>query len=74
MSRHTALLDANVLCPAPMRDVLMQLALTDIFRALRKVRARLKNPHHTAEDYLATLTQQGLVATAAELEQFKELI
>ena len=42
--------------------------------ALRKVRARLKNPPYTAEDYLAILTQQGLVATAAELEQFRDLI
>lgn len=189
MSHYTALLDANVLYPAPMRDVLMQLAVTDIFKAkwsedihrewicalmrneshreraalertrdlmnratrdclvagyeaivpsldlpdpndrhvlaaaivgrcdvivtqnlkdfpgaslesygietlhpddflsnhlalapglfcsaLRKVRARLKNPPYSAEDYLAILTQQGLVATAAELEQFKELI
>ncbi|MEP5730315.1 MAG: PIN domain-containing protein [Sulfitobacter sp.] len=189
MSHYTALLDANVLYPAPMRDVLMQLAVTDIFKAkwsedihrewidalmrnephrdraalertrdlmnqatrdclvtgydalirsldlpdpddrhvlaaaivgrcdvivtqnlkdfpedaletfgietqhpddflsnhlalapvlfcsaLRKVRARLKNPPYTAEDYLAILTQQGLVATAAELEQFRELI
>lgn len=189
MSHYTALLDANVLYPAPMRDVFMQLALTDIFKAkwsedihrewidalmrkephrdrtaldrtrdlmnqatrdclvtgyealipsldlpdpndrhvlaaaivgrcdvivtqnlkdfpedvlelygietlhpddflsnhlalapglfcsaLRKVRARLKNPPYSAEDYLAILTQQGLVATAAELEQFKELI
>lgn len=189
MSHYTALLDANVLYPAPMRDVLMQLAVTDIFKAkwseaihrewidalmrnephrdraalertrdlmnqatrdcvvtgyealipsldlpdpddrhvlaaaivgrcdvivtqnlkdfpedaldaygietqhpddflsnhlalapglfcsaLRKVRARLKHPPYTAEDYLAILTQQGLVATAAELEQFRELI
>jgi len=42
--------------------------------ALRKTRARLKNPPYTAEDYLAILTHQGLVATAAELEQFRELI
>ena len=108
MSHYTALLDANVLYPAPMRDVLMQLAVTDIFKAkwsedihrewidalmrhephrdrvalapglfcsaLIKVRARLKNPPYSAEDYLAILTQQGLVATAAELEQFRELI
>ena len=33
MSHYTALLDANVLYPAPMRDVLMQLAVTDIFKA-----------------------------------------
>ena len=29
----TALLDANVLYPAPMRDLLLQLAVSDIFRA-----------------------------------------
>ena len=34
MSHHyTALLDANVLYPAPMRDVLMQPAVMDIFKA-----------------------------------------
>lgn len=33
MSRHTALFDANVLYPAPMRDLLMQLAVADLFRA-----------------------------------------
>lgn len=189
MSHYTALLDANVLYPAPMRDVLMQLAVTDIFKAkwsddihrewidalmrnephrdravleqtrdlmnqatrdclvtgyqtiisslelpdpddrhvlaaaivgrcdvivtqnlkdfpeavlepfgistlhpdvflsnhlalapglfcsaLRRVRARLKNPPYTAEDYLVGLTRQGLVVTAAELEQFKDLL
>lgn len=33
MNRYTALLDANVLYPAPLRDVFLQLAVTDIFRA-----------------------------------------
>jgi hypothetical protein len=33
MSNYTALFDANVLYPAPLRDVLMQLAVTDLFRA-----------------------------------------
>lgn len=33
MSHYTALLDANVLYPAPMRDLLMQLAVTDLFKA-----------------------------------------
>jgi hypothetical protein len=28
-----ALLDANVLYPAPIRDILMQLAVEDLFRA-----------------------------------------
>jgi len=33
MSSYTALFDANVLYPAPVRDILMQLAVTDLFRA-----------------------------------------
>ena len=33
MSQYTALLDANVLYPAPLRDLLMQLAVMDMFRA-----------------------------------------
>ena len=33
MSVYTVLFDANVLYPAPMRDLLLQLAVTDIFRA-----------------------------------------
>jgi hypothetical protein len=33
MSKHAALLDANVLCPAPLRDLLLQLAITDLFQA-----------------------------------------
>ena len=189
MSRHTALLDANILYPAPMRDLFMQLAVTDIFTAkwtedihrewmeallrnephreraalertrnmmnqatrdclisgyeplistldlpdpgdrhvlaaaivgrcdvfvtkntrdfpvdrlapfaleaqhpdefltshlslapgvfcaaVRKIRAKLKDPRYPAEEYLAILTQQGLVATAAELEAFAEVI
>jgi len=38
--------------------------------AVRRLRARLKNPPYSVEDYLGMLTQQGLVATAAELEDF----
>lgn len=33
MSNYTALLDANVLYPAPLRDLLLQLAVTDLFKA-----------------------------------------
>ena len=33
MGYFTALLDANVLYPAPMRDILLQLAVEDLFRA-----------------------------------------
>ncbi len=42
--------------------------------AVHKIRGRLKNPPYSVEDYLATLTRQGLVATVSELEQFSELL
>ena len=42
--------------------------------AVRKVRARLKNPPYSVEDYLAILMRQGLVVTASELDQFAELL
>ena len=33
MTTYTALLDANVLYPAPMRDILLQLSVMDVYRA-----------------------------------------
>lgn len=42
--------------------------------AVRKVRARLKNPPYAVGEYLAILMRQGLVATASELEVFAEVI
>jgi predicted nucleic acid-binding protein len=42
--------------------------------AIRKGRARLKNPPYSVQDYLATLIRQGLIVTVSELEQFAELI
>ena len=33
MTGFTALLDANILYPAPMRDIFLQLAVDDLFRA-----------------------------------------
>ena len=42
--------------------------------AVRKVRARLKNPHYSVDDYLDTLTRQGLVATVSELRKFAAFI
>jgi len=41
---------------------------------VRKVRARLQNPPYSVEEYLATLTRQGLVATAGELQSFADLL
>jgi hypothetical protein len=42
--------------------------------AMRRVRARLKNPPYSVEQYLDTLTRQGLAATVAELKQFAQLL
>lgn len=42
--------------------------------AVRKVRARLKNPPYSVDDYLDTLTRQGLVATVSELRKFAGFI
>ncbi len=33
MSQYTALLDANIFYPAPLRDLFLQLAVTDLFQA-----------------------------------------
>lgn len=41
---------------------------------VQKIRARLKNPPCTPDEYLETLTRNGLVATAAELRPFAELL
>lgn len=42
--------------------------------SIRTVRHRLQNPPKTGDEYLDILTGHGLVATAAELRQFKNLI
>ena len=42
--------------------------------AVKKVRARLKNPPYRVEEYLAILTRQGLVVTASALEPFDQLL
>ena len=52
----------------------LSLAPNVVCLALQKVRARLKNPPKTTEEYLAILAQQGLAATVAELDQFSGLI
>ena len=41
---------------------------------VKKVRGRLKNPPYSIEDYLDTLTRNGLVATASELRPFAHLL
>jgi predicted nucleic acid-binding protein len=62
MSNFTAVYDACVLYPAPLRDLLMQLALTDLYRARwtndihdEWIRNVLKNhPHLTLEKLTRT--------------------
>jgi len=41
---------------------------------VKKVRGRLKKPPYTIEEYLDTLTRNGLVATASELRPFAHLL
>ena len=41
MSHYAALLDANVLYPAPLRDLFLQLAVTDLFKAKWSRRSQL---------------------------------
>ena len=43
MSQYTVLCDANVLYPAPMRDALMQLAVTDRVASGDSVLQRLRS-------------------------------
>ncbi|WP_318773013.1 hypothetical protein [Thermaurantiacus sp.] len=42
--------------------------------AVRPVRARLRNPAFSVEAYQDTLSRQGLMATAAEMEQSTALL
>ena len=41
-------------------------------QVVRTIRARLRCPTHSVDDYLAVLSKQGLIATVAELRQFKD--
>ena len=41
---------------------------------VQKVRQRLKKPPYTIDQYLNTLTRNGLVATASELRPFAHLL
>lgn len=75
MSHFTALLDANVLYPAPIRDVLLQLAVDDLFRAKwtadihqEWIEALLRNEPHwnratleRTRDLMDTATRDALI-------------
>jgi predicted nucleic acid-binding protein len=81
MSQYTALLDANVLYPAPLRDILLQLTVADLFRAKWSatihqewIEALLRNEPHreraTLEklrDLMDSKTRDSLVTGYEEL-------
>lgn len=64
----------KVLAPDTFLCELLNLMPGAFCAAVQKVRARLKNPPYTVQQYLATLTRQGLVTTALKLEPFSESI
>lgn len=65
-SHFTVIYDACVLYPAPLRDLLMHLALTDLQAAARH-RQSMKKPPRCTNDYLDTLAAQGLTHTVRTL-------
>ena len=65
-SNFTALYDACVLYPAPLRDLLMQLALTDLFRA------RWTDQIH--DEWIRNLLKNRSDLTLEQLTQTKNLM
>ena len=82
MSQFTALFDAFVLYPAPLRDLLMELALTDLFRAKwtneihdEWIRNLLKNrPDLTLERLQITRDKMNLHIQDSLVENYQSLI
>jgi hypothetical protein len=64
-SNFTALYDACVLFPAPLRDLLVQLALTDLFRA------RWTNQIH--DEWIRSVLNKRPDLTLEQLAYTKEL-
>ncbi|WP_306050706.1 PIN domain-containing protein [Oceaniradius stylonematis] len=64
MSRYTALFDANILYPAPMRDLLMQLALTDLFKA--------KWTREIHEEWISALLENRSDLSREQLERTRD--
>lgn len=82
MSQFTALFDACVLYPAPLRDLLMELALTDLFRAKwtneihdEWIRNLLKNrPDLTLERLQITREKMNLHIQDSLVKNYQSLI
>jgi predicted nucleic acid-binding protein len=66
VSNFTAVFDACVLYPAPLRDLLMHLALTDLFRA--------KWTDQIHEEWIAGLLKQRSDLKREQLERTRELM
>lgn len=66
MATFTALFDACILYPAPLRDLLMRLALTDMFRA------RWTNDIH--EEWMSNLLANRPDLTRQQLERTRDLM
>lgn len=66
MPNFTALYDACVLYPAPLRDVLLELALTDLFRA--------KWTHLIHEEWIRNLLADRSDLTRVQLQRTRQLM
>ena len=66
MSYFTALYDANVLYPAPLRDLLMQLAMTGLFRA--------KWTEEIHEEWIRSVLQDRSDLKREQLERTRDLM
>lgn len=66
MSYFTALYDANVLYPAPLRDLLMHLAMTGLFRA------KWSNEIH--EEWIRSVLKDREDLTRQQLERTRDLM
>ena len=71
-SLYTVVLDACVLYPAPVRDILLSLA--EALKAIKAQRQRLVKPVQSPTEFLATLERCGLPQTASLLAENIELI
>jgi predicted nucleic acid-binding protein len=82
VASFTALYDANVLYPAPLRDLLMHLALTDLFRAKWSdaihdewIRSVLRNrPNLSREQLERTRTLMNVHVRDCLVTDFEDLI
>jgi len=66
VATFTALYDACVLYPAPLRDLLLELAITDLFRA--------KWSSHIHEEWIRAVLEDRPDLTAAQLRRTRDLM